>query len=182
MRHDRARRPMRSHDRLHRFRALDDRGASRLEITRSDSLWLGRSNAMTRCPASTSGFTKTPRCARQPPHPCTRYIAGPSPHASPAIRCPDQTASTGSPDETPGGMRRLISTAGGVTTAQPPTVRPLEARSAQAHQTRGALSAKPAARCQSPSRLGTTQYREPSARPPLFHECTRISEQPVFYN
>ena len=61
----------------------------------SDSLWLGRSNAMTRCPDSTSGLTKTPRCARQPPQPCTKNTAGPSPHASPAIRCPDQAGLDG---------------------------------------------------------------------------------------
>ena len=80
----------------------------------SESLWLGRSNAITRCPASTRGLTKTPRCARQPPHPWTRYTVGPAPQDSPAILCPDQVASTGSLGGTPGGIRKLISTAGGV--------------------------------------------------------------------
>ena len=61
----------------------------------SDSLWLGKSNATTRYPASTSGLTNTARCGRCPPHPCTRYIGGPSPHSSPATRCPSQYASSG---------------------------------------------------------------------------------------
>jgi hypothetical protein len=110
---------------------------------RSDSLWLGRSNAMTRCPASTSGLTKTPRCARQPPQPCTKYTAGPSPHASPAIRCPDQLASTGSPAPTPGGMRMLISTAGGVHHSSmahlDPTAGATRSSSPNARRTRGAI-------------------------------------------
>jgi hypothetical protein len=80
----------------------------------SDSLWLGRSNATTRCPASTSGLTNTAKCARWPPQPCTRYIGGPSPHSSPATRCPSQCASIGLPEDTPGGMRRLDSRTGGV--------------------------------------------------------------------
>ena len=80
----------------------------------SESLCAGRSKAMTRCPALTNGLTKTPRWARQPPHPCTRYTAGPSPQASPAMRCPSQKASIGSLGGTPGGIRRLASTCGGV--------------------------------------------------------------------
>src|SRR3954468_11978661 len=80
----------------------------------SDSLWLGKSNARTRNPASTSGLTNTAKCARWPPQPCTRYIGGPAPHSSPATRCPSQYASIGLPLDTPGGMRRLDSRTGGV--------------------------------------------------------------------
>jgi len=80
----------------------------------SDSLWLGKSNAMTRYPASTSGLTNTAKCARCPPQPCTRYIGDPSPHSSPATRCPSQNASIALPEDTPGGMRRLDSRTGGV--------------------------------------------------------------------
>jgi hypothetical protein len=80
----------------------------------SDSLWLGKSNATTRYPTSNSGLTNTAKCARCPPQPCTRYIGGPSPHSSPATRCPSQYASIGLPGGTPGGMRRLDSRTGGV--------------------------------------------------------------------
>ena len=76
-------------------------------VPRSEPLWLGRSKATTLYPAATSGLMKTPRCARQPPQPCTRYTGGPSPQDSPSIRCPSQVASNGRPDETPGGIRRL---------------------------------------------------------------------------
>ena len=80
----------------------------------SDSLWLGKSTATTRYPASTSGLTNTAKCGRWPPQPCTRYIGGPAPHSSPATRCPSQYASIGLPGDTPGGMRRLDSRTGGV--------------------------------------------------------------------
>jgi hypothetical protein len=58
MRHDRMGRPVRPHEGSDRLGALHDRGAPGARSPGSESLWLDRSKAMTRWPASTKAIPR----------------------------------------------------------------------------------------------------------------------------